>query len=68
VPGSNARYFVFLRDDACLLYERERNRERRLFSTGHNQMYFLQMSATGRQIYFTETIRDAHLWMGEMPR
>jgi hypothetical protein len=26
------------------------------------------MSATGRQIYFTETIRDAHLWMGEMPR
>jgi len=68
VPGSNTRYFVFLRDDSCFLYDRERHREKRLFSTDHNQIYFLQMSATGRRIYFTETIRDAHLWMGEMPR
>jgi hypothetical protein len=68
VPGSNTRYFVFLRDDSCFLYDRQQHREKRLFSTDHNQMYFLQMSAAGRKIYFTETIRDAHIWMGEMAR
>jgi len=68
IPGSNNRYFVFLREDACFLYDREQKREKRLFSTPHNQMYFLQISASGRRIFFTRTIRDAHLWMGEMTR
>jgi Tol biopolymer transport system component len=68
VPGTHARYFVFLRDDSCYLYDRQERREKRLFSTGHNQMYFLQMSDNGRKIYFTETVRDAHIWMGEMAR
>jgi eukaryotic-like serine/threonine-protein kinase len=68
IPGTNNRYFVFLRDDACYLYDRELKREKRLFSTGHNEMYFLQISASGRRIYFTETIRNADLWMGEMGR
>ena len=68
IPGSNNRYFVFLREDACFLYDREQKREKRLFSTPHNQMYFLQISASGRRIFFTRTIHDAHLWMGEMTR
>jgi eukaryotic-like serine/threonine-protein kinase len=67
IPGSNNRYFVFLRDDACFLYDRAEKREKRLFSTGH-QMYFMQLSANGRRIYFTQSIRDADLWMGEIPR
>jgi Tol biopolymer transport system component len=66
VPGTNNRYIVFLREDACFLYDRVEKREKRLFSTPHNQMYFLQISPGGRRIYFTRTIRDAHLWMGEM--
>ncbi len=65
-PGSNNRYFVFLREDACYLYDREQKREKRLFSTAHNQIYFMQIGASGRRIYFTQTIRDAHLWMGEL--
>ena len=66
VPGSHNRYFVFLRDDACFLYDLAAQREKRLFSTGH-ELYFMQIGATGRRIYFTQTIRDADLWMGEMP-
>jgi len=68
VPGSNNRYFVFLREEACFLYDRELKREKRLFSTAHNQMYFLRLSASGRRIFFTETIRNAQMWMGEMGR
>ncbi len=68
IPGSNNRYFVFFRDNACFLYDRQQKREKRLFSTGHNEMYFLQLNAAGTRIYFTETIRNADLWMGEMPR
>jgi serine/threonine protein kinase/dipeptidyl aminopeptidase/acylaminoacyl peptidase len=68
VPGWNNRYIVFLRDDACFLYDRQEKREKRLFSTPHNQMYFLQIGASGRRIYFSRTIRDAHVWMGELNR
>jgi Tol biopolymer transport system component len=68
IPGTNNRYFVFLRDDACFLYDRVEKREKRLFTTPHNAMYFLQLGPGGRRIYFTRTIRDAHLWMGEMPQ
>ena len=68
VPGTNNRYFVFLRNDACFLYDREQKREKRLFSTAHNQIYFMQITAGGKRIYFTQTIRNADLWMGEMGR
>ena len=68
MPGSHNRYFVFFRDSTGVLYDRETKIEKRLFTTGQNQMYFMQLSATGRRIYFTQTIRHADLWMGQMAR
>lgn len=65
VPGST-RYFVFLREDACLLYDLEQKREKRLFTTHPNQMYFMQITPKGRRIYFNRAIHNANLWMGEI--
>ena len=68
IPGSHNRYFLFLREDACFLYDREQRREKKLFSTAHNQLYFLQLAPGGRRIFFTQTIREAQIWMADLPR
>jgi hypothetical protein len=31
-----------------------------------SQIYTLQFAPDGRRLYFTEAIRDANLWMGQM--
>lgn len=67
LPGST-RYLFFLRGDACFLYDREEKREKRLFSTPHQELYDLKISASGTRLYFSRAIRDAHLWMGQMAR
>ena len=65
VPGSN-RQLIYKRGAACYLYDLGFRREKKLFSVAPNQFYALQFTADGRRIYFTETIRDANLWMGQM--
>ena len=65
VPGSS-RQFVYERGSACYLYDLDSRSEKRLFSVAPNQLYELQFDAGGRRLYFTETIRDANLWMGQM--
>ena len=68
MPGSGNRYFLFLREDACYMYDRERAVEKQLFRTSHDQLYFLQLAPGGRRIYYTQAIRDSQIWMAEMPR
>ena len=65
VPGSN-RQLIYKRGATCYLYDSNLRRERKLFSVAPNQIYALQFDPAGRRLYFTETIRDANLWMGQM--
>jgi Tol biopolymer transport system component len=65
VPGSN-RQFIYTRDAACYLYDLDLRRGKKLFSVAPNQIYELQFTPDGRRLYFTEAIRDANLWMGQM--
>jgi len=65
VPGSN-RQFIYTRDAACYLYDLDSQREKKLFSVAPNQIYELQFTPDGQRLYFTEAIRDANLWMGQM--
>lgn len=65
VPGSN-RQLIYRRGSACDLYDLDLRREKQLFSVAPNQIYALQFDPGGRRLYFTEAIRDANLWMGQM--
>jgi hypothetical protein len=65
VPGSS-RQFVFERDSICYLYDLNLRREKRLFSVAPNTLCAVRLDESGRRIYFTQTIRDADLWMGQM--
>ncbi|HJZ97256.1 MAG TPA: hypothetical protein VKE70_12175, partial [Candidatus Solibacter sp.] len=65
VPGSK-RHFVFRRDIACYLYDLDLKREKRLFSVSPNTIYHLSFGAGGSKLYFTQTIRDADLWLGRI--
>lgn len=65
VPGSNQQ-FIYTRASACYLYDLDLRREKKLFSVAPNLIYELQFNADGRRLYFTEAIRDANLWMGQM--
>jgi serine/threonine protein kinase len=65
VPGSGHQ-FVFKRGSACYLYDLDLKREKRLFSVAPNDIYAIHFDENGRRIYFTQTIRDADLWMGQM--
>jgi serine/threonine protein kinase/Tol biopolymer transport system component len=65
VPGV-PRQFVFRRGAACYLYDLDSRREKRLFSVAPNTIYELLFDPGGRRIYFTQTIRDADLWMGQV--
>ncbi|HEY2018815.1 MAG TPA: protein kinase, partial [Bryobacteraceae bacterium] len=65
VPGSN-RQLIYKRDGACYLYDLDLRSGKKLFSVAPNQIYTLQFDPAGRRLYFTEAIRDANLWMGQM--
>jgi hypothetical protein len=65
VPGSN-RQLIYKRDGACYLYDLDLRIGKKLFSVAPNQIYTLQFNPDGRRLYFTEAIRDANLWMGQM--
>ncbi len=65
VPG-RGRQFVFRRGSSCYLYDLESRREKRLFSVAPNGFYAMHFDESGRRLYFTQTIRDADLWMGQM--
>ena len=66
VLGSNNRFLTFIRDNGCFLYDRERKHEKLLFNIPNSQMYFMQIGSSGRRIYFSRVIRDAHIWMGQV--
>jgi Tol biopolymer transport system component len=66
VPSGGDRQFVFKRGTTCYLYDLDLKREKRLFSVAPNKIYALRFDQSGRRIYFTQTIRDADLWMGQM--
>jgi Tol biopolymer transport system component len=68
IPGTKNRYFLFLREDACYLYDRRSGEERRLFQTPHDQLYFLQLAPGARQIYVTRATRDLQIWMADFPK
>jgi Tol biopolymer transport system component len=65
VQGSGRR-FIFKRGSSCYLYDLDLRREKRLFSVAPNTIYAIRLDESGRRIYFTQTIRDADLWMGQM--
>jgi Tol biopolymer transport system component len=65
VSGSDRR-FIFKRDSSCYLYDLDLRREKRLFSVAPNTIYAIRLDEGGGRIYFTQTIRDADLWMGQM--
>jgi eukaryotic-like serine/threonine-protein kinase len=60
------RYFVFLRESECLLYDRNLKREVRLFSSAPDSIFSLVVSPDGRSLYFTKTIRDSDLWLAQL--
>jgi serine/threonine protein kinase/Tol biopolymer transport system component len=64
-PGSN-RQVIFKRGGVCYLYDLDSRQEKKLFTVAPNQIQALQFNPDGRRLYFTETIRDASLWMGQM--
>jgi eukaryotic-like serine/threonine-protein kinase len=65
---SSYRWFFFARGSDCLLYDRRLKRETRLFSTAPNLIYSLTVPPNGRYIYFTQTNRDADLWLAQLAR
>ncbi len=66
LPGRQTNRFLFFREDSCYLYDLETKHEQRLFSVWPNQMYMLRLAPGGHRIYFTQVIRDADIWMGQM--
>ena len=65
VPGS-AGQFIYKRDGICYLYDLDLRREKRLFSVAPNTIFAMRLDESGRRIYFTQTIRDSDLWMGQL--
>jgi serine/threonine protein kinase len=65
VPGAGNRQFVFIRDSIAYLYNLELKSAKRLFSVAPNQIYAIRFDESGQRIYFTMTIREADLWMGQ---
>ena len=66
--GPPYRYFVFLRGSDCLIYDRTLKRESRLFSAAPNRIYDFTMTPDEHRIYFTQTVRDADLWLARLDR
>jgi serine/threonine protein kinase/Tol biopolymer transport system component len=65
MPGPKPQ-FIFIRDTACYLYDVAAKREKLLFSVAPNRIYAIYPAADGKRIYFTQTIRDADVWLGTM--
>ena len=66
MPGG--RQVVFGRGSKCFLYDLDTKRERELFSVAPNTLYEIHATRDARRIYFSETIRDADLWLARMAR
>lgn len=64
MPGD--RQVIFGRGSQCILYDVATGREKELFSVAPNTLYEIHSTRDGRRIFFTETIRDADLWLGRM--
>lgn len=64
VPGSS-RQLVYKRRSECYLYDLDTKREKLLFSVAPNQIYALRFDNSGSRLYFTQTMNDANLWMGQ---
>lgn len=64
--AGQGRRFLFKRGSACYLYDLDSRREKRLFSVAPNSIYALSFYQSGSRIYFTQTIQDANIWMGQM--
>jgi Tol biopolymer transport system component len=62
------RQVIFGRGSKCLLYSLDTHREKELFSVGTNTIYEIHPTHDGKRIFFTQTIRDADLWLGRMSR
>jgi hypothetical protein len=62
------RQVIFGRGSKCLLYSLDTHRERELFSVGTNTIYEIHPTHDGKRIFFTQTIRDADLWLGRMSK
>ncbi len=66
MPGD--RQVIFGRGSKCLLYDLDTHREKELFSVGPNTIYEIHPTHDGKRIFFSQTIRDADLWVGRMSR
>ncbi len=62
----DSRQVVFGRGGKCMLYDPDSRRESELFSVAPNTLYSIHPSRDARRIYFSQTIRDADLWIGHM--
>ena len=60
------RQVLLGRGSKCMLYDLDTKRERELFSVAPNTLYEIHATGDGRRIYFSETIRDADLWLARM--
>ncbi|HEY3744277.1 MAG TPA: protein kinase [Bryobacteraceae bacterium] len=65
LPGSKPR-FIFIRDSACYLYDWETHAEKLLFSVAPNRLYVVRASSDAKRIWFTQTIREADIWMANI--
>lgn len=64
MPGD--RQVIFGRGPQCLLYDVASRREKALFSVAPNTLYEIHATRDARRIFFTQTIREADLWLGRM--
>jgi dipeptidyl aminopeptidase/acylaminoacyl peptidase len=74
LPASNRsdpphRSFIFARVGECWLYDRALRREVRLFSVAPNRLYYLGgVGPDQHRIYFSQTVRDADLWLARLAK
>ena len=64
MPGG--RQVIFGRGAKCILYDVKTKREREIFSVEPNTLYEIHPTRDRRRIFFTQTIRDADVWLGRM--
>lgn len=65
LPGEPNRYFLFLRDQQCLIYDRKTKRESVLFTASH-RLYNLGLDPSHGRFFFSQIIQDADLWLARI--
>jgi Tol biopolymer transport system component len=65
IPGSGL--VVFGRGGKAILYDPVQRRERELVSVEPNRWYACAAPPGGRQIYFSEVVRESDIWYAEFP-